>query len=81
MVDYNLYNRLKSLRNYFFMGISDYLVHFFDSAEEELVKKSSKFSKEKISSLLELATEQSSLKNDPYREKVICDLTAFTLLE
>ena len=80
-VDYQLLNRLESLKNYFFMEKGDFIVHFMDLSNDELVKKSSKVSKEKLQSLLEIAIEQSSTQTDPFREDILCDLVPFTLLE
>lgn len=66
--DENLINRLKSVKNMFLLGQSDYLTHFLDLAMPELRKQKSLISASKLTSLFELVIRSSSsvVSNDEY---------------
>eukprot|EP01130_Rhizamoeba_saxonica_P016266 TRINITY_DN7486_c0_g1_i4.p1 TRINITY_DN7486_c0_g1~~TRINITY_DN7486_c0_g1_i4.p1 ORF type:complete len:655 (-),score=111.85 TRINITY_DN7486_c0_g1_i4:1776-3740(-) len=79
--DYDLVGRLKSIKHYFFLDQGDFLVHFFDIAEDEINKPASSIDREKLQTLLEISIKASVTKNDPYNEDVKCKLQSYTLLK
>lgn len=81
MEEKNLLGRLESMKQYFFLQSGDFLVHFLDGAEEELLKDSKLISQTKLQSLLEMGIRTSSADKDPYKDDVFCFLTAYTTVE
>lgn len=76
-----LFQRLKSIKHYFFIELGDFFVHFLEAAEDELSKILKSVSKEKMESLLEISLRTSSANSDPFKDDLICDLYQFTLIE
>lgn len=74
MKEQKLVERLKSIKHYFLMDESDFIVHFMDSAEEELAQYSHLLHASRLNSLLEIAIRTSSVADDPYKESVSCSL-------
>lgn len=66
--------RLRSLRRYFLLDQSDFLVNFFDAASSELSKRRRDVSRGRLSSLLELSIRTSVSKSDPFQDDVRCML-------
>lgn len=66
--------RLRSLRKYFLLEQSDFLVHFFDSAAGELAKNRADVSKSRLSSLLELSIRTSVSASDSFHDDLSCTL-------
>jgi gamma-tubulin complex component 2 len=58
----------------------DFLVHFMDTARDELAKRPSAMSMEKLQSLLELALRTSVAASDPYHEDLTCNIERSNLL-
>lgn len=54
--EHKLLGRLRSIKHYFLLDQSDFLVHFMDIASSELNKKSSDISAPRLQSLLDLCT-------------------------
>lgn len=77
---FDLMGRLRSVKHYFFMDQGDFLVHFMDIAKDELLKRSSTITVEKLQSLLELALRTSVSASDPYHEDLICNMERTTLI-
>jgi gamma-tubulin complex component 2 len=77
---FDLLGRLRSVKHYFFMDQGDFLVHFMDIAKDELLKRSSSITMEKLQSLLELALRTSVSASDPYHEDLICNMEKTSLL-
>jgi gamma-tubulin complex component 2 len=72
--------RLRSVKHYFFVDQGDFLVHFMDTARDELAKRPSAMSMEKLQSLLELALRTSVAASDPYHEDLTCNIERSNLL-
>ncbi|KAJ7516840.1 hypothetical protein O6H91_21G000900 [Diphasiastrum complanatum] len=77
---FDLLARLRSVKHYFLLDQGDFLVHFMDIAKEELVKRPSAVSKEKLQSLLELALRTSVAAADPYHEDLTCNVERLSLV-
>ncbi|KAK4348003.1 hypothetical protein RND71_034342 [Anisodus tanguticus] len=63
------------------IAIGDFLVHFMDTAKEELMKKSDEISVEKLQSLLDLALRSTAASTDPCHEDLLCCVERTTLLQ
>ncbi|OAE24597.1 hypothetical protein AXG93_1603s1080 [Marchantia polymorpha subsp. ruderalis] len=62
------------------MNKGDFLVHFMDIAKDELMKRSSTITMEKLQSLLELALRTSVSASDPYHDDLTCNVEKSALL-
>ncbi|KAG6545232.1 hypothetical protein Mapa_013344 [Marchantia paleacea] len=80
MNKFDLVGRLRSVKHYFFMDQGDFLVHFMDIAKDELMKRSSTITMEKLQSLLELALRTSVSASDPYHDELTCNVEKSALL-
>ncbi|KAL6527080.1 Gamma-tubulin complex component 2 [Orobanche gracilis] len=78
---YDLMGKLRSIKHYLLLDQGDFLVHFMDIAQEELMKKPDKISVEKLQSLLDLALRSSAAVADPYHEDLTCCVERTTLLK
>ena len=78
-------NVSSSVKHYFFMDQGDFMVHFLDSAHEELRKPAREVSLTKLQSLLDLVirnpASSSAASTDPYKEDVKVDLSSMGLTE
>lgn len=74
---HQLPSRLTSLKHYFFLNRSDFLINFMDIAEKELSKPSRKASVTKLQYLLDMSLRQpgSISSADPFKDEVIVDMT------
>ncbi|RMZ99511.1 gamma-tubulin complex component [Brachionus plicatilis] len=72
--DHRLIDRLRSLKHYFLLDQSDFMVHFMDISEEELNKTNSEIRLNKIESLLEVSLRITSANSDPYKDDLRCKL-------
>lgn len=81
--NYNLMDRLKSIKNLFLLNQSDYLTHFIDVSVNELLKPSAKVSLTKLKSLLELVLRSPSTlaSNDLYRDSFTVEISQMSLLD
>lgn len=70
--EHRLVDRLRSLKHYFLLDQSDFMVHFMDISEEELDKKTSEIRLNKIESLLEVSLRITSANSDPYKDDLRC---------
>lgn len=70
--DHRLIDRLRSLKHYFLLDQSDFMVHFMDISEEELDKPNSEIRLNKIESLLEVSLRITSANSDPYKDDLRC---------
>ena len=66
--DHKLIDRLRSLKHYFLLDQSDFMVHFMDISEEEMVKEVSTIKESRLESLLELSLRITSANSDPYKD-------------
>ena len=66
--------RLRSLKHYFLLDQGDFLVHFLDSAGEELSKPTVDIALPKLQSLLEMALRQSTAAADAHHDDLVCGL-------
>jgi gamma-tubulin complex component 2 len=80
MVDLQLKARLVSLKRFFLLDQGDFLVHFMDVAEGELIKNVSQISLPKLRSLLDSALRSSTASQDPYCDDLTCQLLPYTLI-
>lgn len=78
---FDLMGRLRSVKHYFLVDQGDLLVHFMDIAKDELAKRPSTISVEKLQSLLDLALRTSIAASDPYYEDLFCNVEKITLLK
>lgn len=81
LIEEQLFQRLKSIKHYFFLELGDFFLHFLDAAEDELSKILKSVSKEKLESLLEISIRTSSANSDPFKDDLVCDLYPYTLVE
>lgn len=66
--------RLRSMKRFFLLERSDYLVHFFDAAASELSKDRTEVSRSKLASLLDLSIRTSVSAADPFQDDLTCKL-------
>lgn len=78
MDEHSLLEQLRSLKHYFLLDQGDFLVHFMDISEEELLKPAKRISTTRLQSLLELALRTSSAAADPFHEQLTCMLEKLT---
>ncbi|KAJ8544765.1 hypothetical protein K7X08_017348 [Anisodus acutangulus] len=78
---YDLMGKLQSIKHYLLLDQGDFLVHFMDTAKEELMKKSDEISVEKLQSLLDLALRSTAASTDPCHEDLLCGVERTTLLQ
>ncbi|KAH7420640.1 hypothetical protein KP509_13G015300 [Ceratopteris richardii] len=78
---FDLMGRLRSVKHYFLVDQGDLLVHFMDIAKDELAKRPSTISVEKLQSLLDLALRTSIAASDPYNEDLLCNVEKVSLLK
>ncbi|KAH3758321.1 gamma-tubulin complex component 2 [Pelomyxa schiedti] len=69
---------LKSIKSYFLLAQGDFLVHFMDTAEEELRKNYRDIQQSKLDALLELSLRSSAAESDPFRDNLQCDLLPYS---
>lgn len=81
LIEEQLFQRLKSIKHYFFIELGDFFLHFLDAAEDELSKILKSVSKEKLETLLEISIRTSSANSDPFKDDLICELYPYTLIE
>jgi len=76
---HSLFTKLKVLRRFFLIDRGDWVVHFVDSASEELLKGCKDLSVAKLESLLELAVRGSSSADmEPYLDSIGVSVLAQT---
>jgi gamma-tubulin complex component 2 len=75
-----LLHRLCSIKRFFLLQQGDWLVHFLDLADEELIKPASQASKTRIESMLALALVTAA-PADQERENVSCSLMSSSALD
>uniref|UniRef100_M1BQS8 Gamma-tubulin complex component n=1 Tax=Solanum tuberosum TaxID=4113 RepID=M1BQS8_SOLTU len=78
---YDLMGKLQSIKHYLLLDQGDFLVHFMDTAREELMKKPDEISVEKLQSLLDLALRSTAAGADPCHEDLLCCVERTTLLK
>ena len=66
--EHKLVDRLRSLKHYFLLDQSDFMVHFMDIAEGELKKELKNIKMSRLESLLELSLRITSANADPYKD-------------
>jgi hypothetical protein len=66
--DHKLINRLRSLKHYFLLDQSDFMVHFMDISEEEIQKPVNLIKINRLESLLEISLRITSANADPYKD-------------
>lgn len=74
-ISVRLRERLRSLRRFFLMQQGDFLVHFLDSARNELAKGIGSVSRSKLASLLDLSIRTSVSSTDPFQDDLSCELS------
>ncbi|KAL1459406.1 hypothetical protein WDU94_011390 [Cyamophila willieti] len=80
MKDYDLVNRIRSIKRYFLLEQGDFIVILLDLCETELMKPIAEVVPGKLESLLDLALRLSSGgKADPYKENICMDLMSHQL--
>ena len=70
---------LRSLKHYFLLDQSDFMVHFMDIAEEELKKEQNMIKVSRLESLLELSLRITSANSDPYKDDLRVKLFSIDL--
>lgn len=56
------------MKHYFLLDQSDFMVHFMDISEEEMVKEVQEIKVSRLESLLELSLRITSANSDPYKD-------------
>lgn len=77
--DHKLVNRLRSLKHYFLLDQSDFMVHFMDISEEELAKNVNAIKINRLESLLEVSLRITSANADPYKDDLRVKLSSSDL--
>ena len=72
-------NVYRSLKHYFLLDQSDFMVHFMDISEEEIKKNISEIKINRLESLLELSLRITSANSDPYKDDLRVKLFPFDL--
>ncbi len=72
-------NFYRSLKHYFLLDQSDFMVHFMDISEEEMAKTISEIKPNRLESLLELSLRITSANSDPYKDDLRVKLFPFDL--
>jgi gamma-tubulin complex component 2 len=80
VLEKQLLHRLSSIKRFFLLQQGDWLVHFLDLADEELIKPASQASKTRIESMLSLALVTAA-PADQERENVSCSLMSSSALD
>ncbi|KAJ3679243.1 hypothetical protein LUZ60_017254 [Juncus effusus] len=78
---YDLIGKLRCLKRYLLLDQGDFLVHFMDTAREELSRNPSEISVEKLQSLLDLALRMTAAASDPCHEELTCCVEKGSLLK
>ncbi|KAJ3294997.1 hypothetical protein HK104_003108 [Borealophlyctis nickersoniae] len=81
--DQKLRERLRSVKHYFFLDQSDFLVHFLDVAHEQLLRPSHEVPLDHVRSLLELVLRNTASvsSKDAYNEDVVAELSQISLVD
>lgn len=81
--DIKLLDRLRSIKTFFLLGLSDYLTHFLDISSTHLCKPVSQISMSKITSLLELVvrTPSTASSSDPYKDDLLIEMSPLSLFD
>lgn len=58
----------RSLKHYFLLDQSDFMVHFMDISEEEMKKNIREIKTSRLESLLEISLRITSANSDPYKD-------------
>lgn len=66
--EHKLFDRLRSLKHYFLLDQADFMVHFMDISEEEMIKTVANIRPNKLESLLEVSLRITSANSDPYKD-------------
>lgn len=75
---YHLIERFQTLKHYFLIDKGDYIVQFFDSAEDELTKRARDIDENKIQSLLDVSLALTS--DDQYKDDVRIKMFHYDLI-
>ena len=76
---FNIFSLSRSLKHYFLLDQSDFMVHFMDISEEEMSKKVNEIKVNRLESLLELSLRITSANSDPYKDDLRVRLFPFDL--
>ena len=78
--DGDLKARLSSMKSYFLLARGDFLMHFLDIAEEQLVKEVEDIRQSQLQTILDLAVRSSSAVSDEHAEELLASIDGHGLL-
>lgn len=76
-----MWDRLESIKNYFFLSEAEFLSNFLDNAEDLLESYAGGVQISKLKRLLEVSLRSSPARHDPYHEALTCDLRDHNLIQ
>lgn len=76
---YRFVEILNSLKHFYLLDRGDFFEHFIDMSEKLLSKEADSVSLNQLKSFLDISVKTSSLKNDPFSNRVGLDLSKLTL--
>ncbi|KAL9657607.1 hypothetical protein ABK040_012686 [Willaertia magna] len=79
--DMKLLEKLRSMKHYFLFDHGDFFVHFMDTAEQELSKKSTEVSLSKLQSAIEFAAKICSIIENEGVDGLSCSLKSLNLAD
>ena len=79
LTEHDLMGHLRSIKHFFLLDQGDMLVHFMDSAEEELTLPIGVISLSRLETLLEVAVRTSVSNGDPYKDNLRLLLKPYNL--
>lgn len=74
LIDYDLMNRLKSIKRYFLLEQGDFVVHLLDVCDEELKKPTDDIVYNRLESLLDICLRVNVGCVDQYKDDIIMEL-------
>nr|CAB3267375.1 gamma-tubulin complex component 2 [Phallusia mammillata] len=80
MNEHNLAARLRSVKSYFLLNESDFLLHFMDLTETEMKMRMQDIMPNRLETLLELALRTSTSERDPYKDDLKIVLLNYDLI-
>ncbi len=79
--EFRLFERLHSVKRYFFHEQGDFIAHFLDVASEQLDQRVKLISVQKLNSILEMVVRTTTANSDPFKDDLTCELSNFQLSE
>ncbi|XP_075217460.1 gamma-tubulin complex component 2-like isoform X2 [Lycorma delicatula] len=77
--EYDIINRIRSVKRYFLLEQGDFIVQLMDLCEEELTKPIEEATPNRLQALMELTVRTSLGKHDPYKDDITLTLLPYKL--